>query len=160
MKHSDDELFPSTMGAPAPPTYRVRCVVCGLTRPRVFLDGIELCAICAADDTQLPQAREQYQALMEKLERQSQRWFELIVELPDEHLERWQRVTTAVMLGTDEARLRATMRKHADLKPYYDGLRAWLAQITRHDDALSRYRRIIESYEFLEEMRGSQHDGQ
>lgn len=160
MKHTDDELFPPTMGAPAPPTYRTRCVVCGQVRPRVFLDGIDLCALCAADDTQLPQAREQYRALVTQLERQSQRWFELIVELPEEHLERWQRVTTAVMLGTDEPRLRATMRRHADLRPYYDGLRAWLAQTTRHDDALSRYMRIIESYEWLEEMRGSQHDGQ
>ena len=41
--HTDDDLFPPTMGAPAPPAYRVRCVVCGQARPRVFLDGIELC---------------------------------------------------------------------------------------------------------------------
>lgn len=160
-KHTDEDLFPPTMGAPAPPAYRVRCVVCGQVRPRVFLDGIELCALCAADDTQLPQAREQYHAVVQQLERQSERWFELIAELPDEHLERWQRVTTAVMLGTDEARVRATMRRHADLRPFYDGLRAWLAQTTRHDDALARYMRIIESYEWMEELQhGPQHDGQ
>ena len=122
-KHTDDDLFPPTMGAPAPPAYRVRCVVCGQARPRVFLDGIELCELCAADDTQLPQARDAYRAIVAKLERQSERWLELIAELPQEHLERWQRITTAVMLGTDEARIRATMRKFADLRPYYDGLR-------------------------------------
>ena len=158
--HTDDDLFPPTMGAPAPPAYRVRCVVCGQARPRVFLDGIELCELCAADDTQLPQARDAYRAIVAKLERQSERWLELIAELPQEHLERWQRITTAVMLGTDEARIRATMRKFADLRPYYDDLRAWLAQTTRHDDELARYMRIIKSYEWMEELRGPQYDGQ
>jgi hypothetical protein len=158
--HRDEDLFPPTMTTPAPPIYRVRCVVCGQACPRVFLDGIDLCALCATDDTQLQQARDAYHALVARLERQSERWFALIAELPDHHLERWQRVTTAVMLGTDAARVRATLRQHADLKPYYDGLRAWLAQTTRHDDELARHRRIIESYEWLEEVGERQHDGQ
>lgn len=154
-KHTNEDLFPPTMGAPAPPAYRVRCVVCGQARPRVFLDGIDLCEPCAADTTQRAIAQQAMTELVAQIELQSQRWLALIAELPQEHLERWQRVTTAVMLGTDEARLRATMRAHVELRPYYDGLRAWLAMTQRHDDALLRYRRIIDSYDWMEENRES-----
>jgi len=133
---------------------RAKCLVCN----RVALlsyPNVELCNPCIDDEqAQVARAQRKLSEHDDDIRAASQEWFDLVVTMPPEHTARWLNIVTAIMLGEDLDRVAATLRRYPVLQPYHDGLTTWRCMAALYDPLMSGYRKIIEQYAKLREVRG------